>query len=248
MDGNNTVWVYDIARSTMSRLAFGFDNNVNSHSPDGRRVTISSNRDGTAWNLYWQVADGSRPAERLTTSEYSQFGGSWTPDGKHWVVWETRHETHGDLWVLSMDGERTTRPFLQTEFDENQAEFSPDGRWIAYMSDESGRPEVYIRPFPSGPGKWPASTDGGADPRWNGNGQELFYRRGDKMMVVGVRAEGDRELPSGKAKGASPVTPCWRVVLLRRRSRWPALRHGGRPRPAAAGDRAQRRSLTGAKS
>lgn len=93
-------------------------------------------------------------------------------------------DTGGDVYVLEMDAERKPRPFVQTKFNEGSPRFSPDGHYIAYASNESGRMEVYVTPYP-GPGpKIQISTDGGADPVWKGNGGELYYRNGDKMMVV----------------------------------------------------------------
>jgi serine/threonine-protein kinase len=94
-----------------------------------------------------------------------------------------------DLWTLHLEGTATTKPFLETTFSELQALFSPNGNWIAYRSNESGRGEVYVAPFP-GPGeKWRISTEGGLEPLWSGDGRELFYRSGDKMMVTPIQTE-----------------------------------------------------------
>ncbi len=91
-----------------------------------------------------------------------------------------------DIFVLPLGGERKLQSFLQTRFSEGGARFSLDGRWVAYHSNDSGRPEVFVRPFP-GPGpKWQISTDGGSEPRWSRSGRELFYREGDKIMIVDV--------------------------------------------------------------
>jgi serine/threonine-protein kinase len=100
----------------------------------------------------------------------------------------------GDLWTFSLDeNDEPDSPttFLETPFIETSATFSPDGRWLAYMSDESGRWEVYVRPFPKGEGKWQVSTEGGRHPVWARETLELFYRNGDKMMVVDYAATGD---------------------------------------------------------
>ena len=90
-----------------------------------------------------------------------------------------------------MFGDRKPFPFLQTEFNETQAQLSPDGRWVAYNSDESGKSEVYVRPFPAGDGKWQISTNGGVQARWRRDGKELFYlaRDSSKLMAVEVKAE-----------------------------------------------------------
>ena len=90
-----------------------------------------------------------------------------------------------DVHLLSMEGEPTVEPLLQTQFYEGQPAISPDGRWIAYESDETGRFEVYVRPFPNvEERKWPISSDGGREPVWGPQGRELFYRNGQAMMVV----------------------------------------------------------------
>ncbi len=137
-------------------------------------------------NLFWRTADGSSGEERLTTSEYDQRPESWSPDGEVLAFTETHPTTGQDIWVLSLEGERKPQPWLQTRFGERNAQISPDGRWLAYHSNESGRLEVYVQPFPGPGGKRQVSALGGSEPRWARNGGELFYRDDNKMMVVGV--------------------------------------------------------------
>ena len=194
-EANENVWLYDLTRRTLTRLTLGFDNNVPVWTPDSRRVAFSSTR-ADNWTLFWQAADGSGQAEPLTTSGYSQSPSSWSPDGTILAFDERRPETaySGDISVFSLDGDRTPVLFLQTNFNEEYPMFSPNGRWIAYRSDESGQYQVYIRPFPSAEGKWQVSTAGGTYPVWNPDGKELFYRNGDKMMVVDVKTEGELAL------------------------------------------------------
>ncbi|MCZ6753222.1 MAG: protein kinase, partial [Acidobacteria bacterium] len=183
------VWVFDISRHTLTRLTFEGRNQHPTWTPDGRRIVFSSSRAGGQRNLFWKLADGSSDAERLTTSENIQSPSSWSPDGQFLAFFETHPTNNRDIWVLPIEGERKPRPFLQTPFDEAGAVFSPDGRWLAYMSDESGRLEVYVQPFPGPGGKWQISTDGGEEPVWARNGRELFYRNGDRMMVVEVTTQ-----------------------------------------------------------
>ena len=141
---------------------------------------------GVPGNLFWQPADGSGKAERLTTSEYRQIAGSWSPDGQVLAFHEVGNPTTGnDLWVLRLS-DRKAQPFLRTRFNESAPQFSPDGHWLAYSSNESGRFEIYVQPYPGPGGKWQVSTDGGMEPVWNRNGRELFYRNGDKMIAVDV--------------------------------------------------------------
>ena len=96
--------------------------------------------------------------------------------------------TGRDLWTLRLS-DRKQQVFLQTQFNEGEPMFSPDGRWLAYGSDESGRPEIYVQPYPGPGGKWQISAEGGTEPAWNHNGRELFYRQGNKMMAADVTTQ-----------------------------------------------------------
>ena len=112
---------------------------------------------------------------------------SWSPDGKQLTFTEITPTSGFDIWMLPLEGDRKPRPFLRTPFNESWAQFSPDGHWLAYESDESGGDQIYVQAYP-GPGrKWQLSTDGGLSPAWNPNGRELFYRNGDKTMVVATK-------------------------------------------------------------
>jgi Tol biopolymer transport system component len=190
------VWIYDLERDALSRATFGGTSNANpAWSPDGRRFSFNSNRAGLALNLFWQPADGSGTAERLTTSQSTQVPGSFSPDGQTIAFMEVNSETGPDIWTLGL-GDRKARPFLKTPASETAPRFSPDGRWMAYTSDESGRWEVYVQPYPGPGGKWQISTDGGAEPVWNLTGHELFYRSGNRMMAVPVTLQ--PEFSAGK--------------------------------------------------
>ena len=191
IDGANmSLWVYDISRATLSLLASTFDSAAPVWSPEGNQVVFASNRGATARNNLFLVAmDGSGEPEPLTTSDDGQIPYSWSPDGKTLVFLQ-----QGDIWTLSMDGGGASQPFLQTKSLEGGPLFSPNGKWLAYESDESGRNEIHMRPFP-GPGRrWQVSTDGGTSPTWSASGDELFYRNGDKMMVVQVETEEELRL------------------------------------------------------
>jgi serine/threonine protein kinase/Tol biopolymer transport system component len=182
------VWQYDLTRDTLTR--FTFEGNVNGYptwAPDGRRIAFISNKDGPM-NIFWQLADGSGGLERLTTSDDVQTPNSWSPDGKLLAFNEITPNQGLGVWVLLMS-DRKTQPFLEAAFNQSAPRFSPDGRWLVYVSDESGRYEIYVQAYPGPGGKWQISTEGGTEPAWNSNGRELFYRSGDKMMAVDIAAQ-----------------------------------------------------------
>jgi Tol biopolymer transport system component len=187
-ESENHIWLYDLLRETLTRWTFeGGVNIMGAWTPDGKRIAFQSDTGGPQ-NIYWQLANGGGGLERLTTSEYINAPNSWSPDGQALAFIEIRPDTGYDILVLRLS-DRKVQPFLRTRFNESAPRFSPDGRWLAYISDESGRFEVYVQPYPGPGGKWQVSTDGGTEPVWNPNGRELFYREGDKMMAVDVTTQ-----------------------------------------------------------
>ena len=116
------------------------------------------------------------------TTDHTQVASSWSPDGQALLYETTGSGTGFDVWTYQAS-DRKMQPLLQSRFNEISPRFSPDGHWIAYASDESGRYEVYVLPYPGPGGKWQISTEGGTEPVWAHNG-ELFYRNGEKIMVV----------------------------------------------------------------
>src|SRR5207248_8327690 len=148
-------------------------------------------------NVYQKLSSGAESEELLLRSNADKYPSSWSPDGRFLLYEEKSSEDRSDIWLLPLEGERKPRPFLHTEFDQRMSRFSPDGRWVAYQSNESGRNEIYVRRFsetggetPSkASGKWQISTGGGEDPKWRGNGRELFYLTPDlRLMAVDVKA------------------------------------------------------------
>lgn len=176
------LWVYDLRRSTRTRLTFSGYNAVPLWTRDGNNVVYSSNLGGDL-DLYMQPASGTGEVRRLLQKESIQLPCSIAPDGTIGFL-DIETATGRDIWRLSPDGKAS--PFLTTTFNETSCRFSPDGHFVAYVSEESGLREVYVQPYP-GPGeKIAISTDGGSYPVWSADGRELFYRRGEDMMAVEV--------------------------------------------------------------
>jgi Tol biopolymer transport system component len=178
------IWVSDTARGALGRLTFEAHNIEPVFTPDGKRVTFASSRSGP-YNIFWLPADGGGAVEALLTSPRNQYPESWSPDGRTLLFTELHPETGSDLWVLTL-GERQPKPLLVTRFDESAAAFSPDGRSIAYVSNETGRHEVFVHPYPASGPRWRVSTDGGAWPFWSTDGRELYYLTDDTCMAVEV--------------------------------------------------------------
>jgi serine/threonine protein kinase/Tol biopolymer transport system component len=180
------TWILDLERGDLT--LFGSRSHIGVWTPDGKRIAFSSNREGHSHNLFWQPADGSGAAERLTTSDYHEDPASWSPDGKVLAFARNHPNTGWDIWLLHMDGRRE-EPFLVTNLDEFHPMISPDGRWIAYVSSKSGTCNVYVQSFPDRGREHPISTGYGNDPLWSPNGKELFYRDGNKVMAVAVETD-----------------------------------------------------------
>jgi eukaryotic-like serine/threonine-protein kinase len=136
-----------------------------------------------------KASSGAGSDEPLLKSSDPKAPTDWSFDGRL-LLYQAQHpKTKSDLWIVPLEGDRKPVPVLQTEFNETNGQFSPDGHWIAYQSDESTRPEVYVQGFPTSSGKFQVSTDGGRSPRWRRDGKELFYLSPDrKMMAVDVKS------------------------------------------------------------
>ncbi|HSF17708.1 MAG TPA: protein kinase [Vicinamibacteria bacterium] len=193
-EGESTdISVLDIHRGSMRRVTFEGNSGGAIWKPDGREITFGRESDGIV-NLFAKAIDGSSPAVRLTTSPNPQFPNSWSPDGRYLAFTELSPETQFDvsLWVNGR-----SESLLATSFNESAAMFSPDGRYVAYVSDETGTDEVYVRAFP-GTDRWPISTEGGHEPVWGRDGEELIYRDEDSMMVVSIETQ--PEFRAGKPR------------------------------------------------
>ncbi len=184
VEGQETeIWLYNLSRDTLTRLTFQGSTNYNPNwTRDGKRIVFTSIGQG----LRWQPADGSGGSEVL--SELGGYPNSWSPNGQLLAIDGGTSSTGVDIVVLRL-GDHKVEQFLATPFNEGAAQFSPDGRWLAYVSNESGRFEIYVQPYPGPGGKLQISTDGGGEPLWNPNGRELFYRSGNKMMAVEITTQ-----------------------------------------------------------
>ncbi len=193
------VWVYDVARGVRTRLNVSMRFGSRAvWSSDGQRVVFSSSpKDSSNQDLYTKLANGAGTEELLLAGDQSETPMSSSTDGQFLAYQTVSSEDLGrgvpvspDLWVLPLFGDRKPIPFQQTRFAESGARFSPDGRWIAYVSNESNRSEVYVAPFPGPGGKTLVSSAGGAQARWRRDGAELFYvAPGGRLMVAAVKGQ-----------------------------------------------------------
>lgn len=187
------LWVADRTRGTLQRLALGGDAIGPEWSPDGRRLVFGYITPATtSWDIFAISADGSGGAEPLIATPQTEFPAGWSADGSL-VFWRSTMN-RGD--ILFRDSAGIEHPFAASAADERSPVISPDGRWLAYVSDESGRREVYIRPFPTGGGRWQISSEGGIEPRWSKGGREVIYR--DRGWLLAVPIEAGPELVVGR--------------------------------------------------
>ena len=180
------IWIFETGRSVPTRFTFEPGNDRwGTWSPDDRRIVYSSALEGSP-NVFVKEATGTAAAERLFRTEDNHLPAHWSPDGRFLALQTLVRggRTGWDIFVYSFE-EQAARPFLQSAYAETSPRFSPDGRWIAYASDESGRSEVYVQPFPGPGAKSQVSTTGGGQPRWRRDGKELFYREASgRFMAV----------------------------------------------------------------
>jgi eukaryotic-like serine/threonine-protein kinase len=175
------LWIQDLARTTLTRLTSEqtVGNAFPVWTPDGSRVLFR-----TLTGMSWTAADGSGHPRAIAGSLSGDLPCSISRDGDTLAFMRQNSQNSRDIYVLSLSGRTPPRPVVSTFAFEGGPQFSPDGHWMAYASDESGQMQVYVRPFPGPDKRWPVSTQGGTQPLWNRNGKEIFYRIGNKMMVV----------------------------------------------------------------
>jgi serine/threonine protein kinase len=204
--GNLSIWVYDLLRGIPTRLTFSAGTNGQPRwSPDGKTIAFVSSQTGQ-FHLYEKPADGTGTASPLVEDDAQESHPSFSTDGQYVTFERQAASRHQEIWSLPLFGERKAFPVIQNQqFDVFQPVLSPDGKWLAYMSPESGRPEVYVVPFVKGGGKWLVSTAGGHFPLWRHDGRELFYLSLDNKIISAEIATQGTSLVTGK------VTPLFQA-------------------------------------
>ena len=181
------IYVFDVTRGVRSRFTSDpADEQTSIWSPDGNHVVYNARPKGY-FDLYEKDPSGATAEHVLLADIKNKIPGSWSPDGK-FILFATAASPIGnsDLSLLPLSGDQKPVPFLGTPFNETSGRFSPDGRWVAYVSNETGAPEVYVTRFPGPSGKWPISTGGGTYPRWRADGREIFYVSRGTLMAAAV--------------------------------------------------------------
>jgi len=184
-DQDSDIWVFDLARQTLERRTF--DPGLDQYpvwSADSRRIFFAASRLGNP-NVFAVSADGSGSAEPVTKPKDPQFPTSLSADGTRLILRDVDPATRFDVGMLTLSGNGQVEPLVHTPFSENNGEVSPDGHWLAYQSDESGRDEIHVRPFPNvDAGHWQISNSGGTRPLWARSGRELFFLDAANLLHV----------------------------------------------------------------
>ncbi len=196
-NGNWDIWVLDIDRHVMSRLTFDEGTDTEQiWSPDGRELIFGSERGGKPTSLYRKPADGSGEEHMVAQSDFAMWPTTWSPAGR--VGFSANRKTF-DVGVVTLGDKPEYQWPAASPFVETDPAFSPDSRWMAYSSNESGAQQIYVRPYPSGTGRWQISDAGGGFPRWASDGRELFYRTNTGIMAASIEVSGD-SLRTGKPR------------------------------------------------
>jgi len=187
--GPQDLWIYDLGRNTLMRLTFSSGTGMPLWMPDSRWLLYRTRVPDFSFRE--KLADGSGPEKILLGNDYDDRSAaplSISPDGKT-LLFGRRGPPRTGFYSMALDGSGKIQPYLESAFVLENAQFSPDGHWVAYTSNESGRDEVYVQPFPGPGGKWMVSSGGASFPYWARNGREIFFRADDKMMAVPVEIQ-----------------------------------------------------------
>jgi Tol biopolymer transport system component len=220
--GKLDLWTRDLQRGVSSRFTVDPADEIDPQwSADGRRVFYTASGKGPG-DLMVKEASGTRDAEPLLVDTNEKYISDVARDGQHILFTSREKGGSWDLWALSLAGDRKPMPLVKTTFNEMWATFSPDGQYIAYQSNQSGQNEIYVQEFPDARNRVQISTDGGVEAYWRGDGRELFYRSGTRLMAVDVQA--------GAAFTAGTPKPLFQT-------RFATITSRGRYRPAPDGQR-----------
>ena len=192
-DGRSSdVWIFDLTRNATSRFTFDpYADGTPLWSPDGKRIIFNSNRLGGRFSndLYEKSATGTDEEQLLLQSDSAKFATSWSRDGQFILYDEWAPSNKSGIWMLTLSRPHEPKALLQSNvFNQVQGQISSNGQFLAYTSDESGRPEVYVQRFPPASDKWQVSSGGGFQPLWRGDDKELFFCTEDqKIMSVDIK-------------------------------------------------------------
>jgi Tol biopolymer transport system component len=235
-DGSSNIWALELQRGTSSRITLGRSRDSSPvWSPDGTRIAFASDR-GDSMNIYTTAASGGGSEELLLSvhKPAHPIPTDWAQDGRVLLYSEISPKSGSDLLMLPVQGERAEgrkpMPIASGSFNESDGRFSPDVRYVAYVSDESGRNEVYVQTFPPAEGKWQVSAGGGTRPRWRRDGRELFFLASEgTLMSVAIQQSGPAALRLGvpealtslREGGDFEISPDGRRILARTALRRP---------------------------
>jgi Tol biopolymer transport system component len=213
--GSTHLWIDDLGGQPPQRFTYTAGNEFAAiWSPDGGKIVFAHDPGNGSVRLRIKKVGDAGDGEDLIAPTFFQIPHDWSRDGRFLVYTDDDPKTRNDIWILPMDGDRKPIPFLRTSFEESDARISPDSRSIAYVSDESGRSEVYVASFPTGAGRRRVSVEGGSQPRWRGDGREIFFLAADaRIMAVPVRAGEPPDLGAPVPLFRSPTTPSNRSEL-----------------------------------